>query len=195
MSGNADIDGLLWGYRWTFSELTYAFPTDTAEYLDNGYVEINGFTAMDAPWQAAILEILAGITGFITLDVVPTPPDEIATFRFGGAAKVNYTDDGTVAQATGLHVPGNGTAEANPPDIGDDFNPPYSAPYAQGDVWFNLANYPDIRPGTYGYSAGIMHEIGHSFGLKHGHASQYAHGEIFPKLPYQHNSYEYSVMT
>ena len=41
--------------------------------------------------------------------------------------------------------------------------------------------------GTYQYTAGIMHEIGHTLGLKHGHQA--------PTLPADHNSFEYSVMT
>jgi Ca2+-binding RTX toxin-like protein/ERCC4-related helicase len=44
--------------------------------------------------------------------------------------------------------------------------------------------------------AAFMHEIGHNLGgLKHGHVVQEGHGVEFPKLPFNHDSQEYSVMT
>jgi serralysin len=195
-SGHPDIDALLWGYRWSVLDLTYAFPADTAEYLDNGYAAIEGFAPFSAEWQAAARAVMVGVMDVTGLVLTETPPDSIATFRWAGAAELNYSDDATVLRYTGWHYPGgSGTAEGNPPELAHDDQPPLSAPFAQGDMWFYPPNYPDIRLGTYGYTAGLMHEFGHALGLKHGHVEQEAHGDLFPALPRARNSFEYSVMT
>src|SRR5262245_56321151 len=115
-----------------------------------------------------------------------------ADFRFGIAGQYNASD------GNGLHVPGlgDGTAEANPAD-------PLDATTAWGDSWFsNIAANPDgndnTNPvlGNFTFTAAFMHEIGHNLGgLKHGHVLQEGHGVEFPKLPFDHDSQEYSVMT
>ena len=60
-SGNQDIDGLLWGYRWDSVNLTYAFPTSSAQYINTGYTSVNGFTPLTAAQQNAYAQIIANI--------------------------------------------------------------------------------------------------------------------------------------
>jgi Ca2+-binding RTX toxin-like protein len=187
----SDINGVLWGYKWDHTNFTFSFPTSTAEYLTNGYQEITDFLALDTQQQDVVRTILAmyaAVTN-VTFTGVTTPA---ADFRFGFAGQYNTSD------GTGLHVPGNGdgTAEANPVD-------PADATTAWGDSWFsNIAANPDGNDntdpvlGNFTFTAAFMHEIGHNLGgLKHGHVVQEGHGVEFPKLPFDHDSQEYSVMT
>ena len=62
-------------------------------------------------------------------------------------------------------------------------------------MWFNPNGYNNPTIGSFQDAAGIMHELGHAMGLKHGHVTQAGHGVTFPTLPTDHDSYEYSVMT
>ena len=56
-----------------------------------------------------------------------------------------------------------------------------------GDAWFNLTDYNNPRPGSYAYMT-MLHEIGHTLGLDHGHSGNAV-------LPADHDSLEYTVMT
>jgi serralysin len=185
MSGNADIDGILWGWRWTSTNLTYSFPTGTAEYTDNGYDAVNGFQAFNASQQAAVVKILANYDAVCNVNFTAAAPGTVASLRFAEATSV---DDGM----NPLDV--KETATGTPPD-------PNEFPgWSWGDTWFSPTNYdqtPDV--GTYTYTAGLMHEIGHALGLKHGHVTQDVehdgHTDHLPALPANHNSQEYSIMT
>jgi hypothetical protein len=203
-SGNADIDGILWGYRWSGSSLTYSFPVNSTEYTNSGYTSVTGFQTLNAAQRLAVIGLLEGpssiesgnsIESFtnLTFTFVLTPS---ATLRFGNATSVDYTNDSTVATHTGDHVPGNGgTAEANPPESAFGGVAPFSPGYAQGDTWLTAGAYNNPTLGSFQYTAGIMHEIGHNLGLKHGQITQAKHGTTFPTLPANHDSQEYSVMT
>lgn len=198
LSGNTDIDGLLWGWAWGSggpTNLTFSFPTGTAEYTDNGYVQIDNFNAFNATQQTAVRTALANVASFCNLTFTETTAT-FAVLRYANASQVNYTNDSSVASNTGLHQLGNsGTAEANPPELAYNGNAPFSAPYAQGDSWYTNGGYTNPVLGSFQNAAGIMHETGHNLGLKHGHVTQSGHGVSFPALPADHNSYEYSVMT
>ena len=197
LSGTQDIDGILWGYKWNATALTYAFPDARSDYV--GYQEINNFQAFNADQRGAVVEILNDISSFTNLTFTPGS-HEGATLRFAEATTINYSDNDTVLGRTGLHRPGfpntgPGTAEANPPEEIFNGGTPTSAKFAQGDSWFNTRDYDVPTLGTYAYFTTFMHEIGHNLGLKHGHGVGWAHGLDFPALPADHNSYEYSVMT
>jgi VCBS repeat-containing protein len=195
LTGNDDIDGVLWGWAWGdggTETLNFSFPTSTAEYTDNGYSSITGFNAFNAAQQTAVRAALANVASFTNLVFVETT-DTFATLRYAEASAIVYTTDSDVAS----HMQTNplNTAEANPPELGFGGDPPFSAPYAQGDSWYNPSNYNNPTLGSYQDTAGIMHETGHNLGLKHGHVTQDAHGDTFPALPADHDSQEYSVMT
>lgn len=176
-SGNQDIDGILWGYKWDATNLTYSMPTITAEY---GYTQINGFEAMNAAQITAIHRIMANYDSVCSLSFTYTTAAG-AYIRFAEASSI---DRGSLDT---LHT--IGTAEGTPPDP-DNFNSS-----SWGDTWYNHTSYNNPSVGSFAYAAGFMHEVGHALGLKHGHSSQYGHGVLFPILPSDHDSYEYSVMT
>lgn len=189
-TGIQDIDGVLWGWKWDSTNISFSFPTGTAEY--SSYVAINGFSTFSALQRTAARNDLANVASFTNLTFTETTSSG-ALLRYAEASSVNYTNDSSVATHTGLHS--LNTAEANPPELAYGGTAPYSASYAQGDSWYNPTNYDNPVVGSYAYTAGVMHETGHNLGLKHGHATQDGHGTTFPMLPAAHNSQEYSVMT
>lgn len=191
-TGDDDIDGILWGWRWDFSDFTFSFPRNTANY--QGYAAIEGFQGFGDAQQAATRKILNHVESFCDVRFTEAEPSQgIANFRFAEARKVNYTNDQGLTAFPGLHR--IDSAEANPPEDYYFGKPPTAPIFSQGDSWYNRSDYDDVRLGTFAYSAGLMHETGHNLGLKHGHVVQQGHGQTFPRLPRDHNSYEYSVMT
>jgi len=191
-TGNDDIDGILWGWKFDSSNLSFSFPTTggTAEYPD--YEAINGFDPFNATQQTAVRAILGNIASFTNLTFTETTAAG-AVMQYAGATSINYTDDATVAGKTGLFT--LGTAVGSPPELAYDGNPPFAPTYSQGDTWYNATGYDNPTLGSFQYAAGVMHETGHALGLKHGHVTQDGHGITFPMLPADHDSYEYSVMT
>jgi serralysin len=192
-SGNQDIDGILWGWEWGSGgaqNLTYSFPTGTAEY--SGYAAVNGFSSFNTTQQTAVRSILTNVASFSNLTFTETTGSG-AILRYAEASSINYTNNSAVATYTGLHT--INTAEATPPELAYNGTAPFSPSYAQGDSWYNPSGYNNPVRGSFQYAAGIMHETGHNLGLKHGHVTQSGHGVTFPTLPSNHDSYEYSVMT
>jgi len=184
-----DIDGVMWGWRWSsnqpngHTQLTYSFPTSTASY--GGYTSIDGFETFNAHQQAAARKILAMYDSVCNVDFVFTTDGASGNIRMAEADAVN---DGTGSVTID-------TAMGNPPD-------PNCSPLAsQGDTWFNHAWYNSPASGDFAFASGLMHEIGHALGLKHGHVSQEvqdANGTVLytnPTLAPDHDSNEYSVMT
>ena len=191
-TGDDDIDGILWGWRWDFSDFTFSFPRNTANY--QGYAGIEGFQGFGDAQQAATRKILNHVESFCDVRFTEAEPSQgVANFRFAEARKVNYTNDPGLTAFPGLHR--IDSAEANPPEDYYFGKPPTAPIFSQGDSWYNRSDYDDVRLGTFAYSAGLMHETGHNLGLKHGHTTQSGHGTLFPELPFDHDSLEYSVMT
>ena len=161
-----------------------------AEY--GSYTAINGFSSFNATQQDAVRWTLDQVSSFCNLTFTETAAAG-ALLRYAEATSINYTNNAAVATHTGLH--NINTAEANPPELSYMGTAPYSPGYAQGDSWYNPSGYNNPTLGSFQRVAGIMHETGHNLGLKHGHATQSGHGTLFPTLPANHDSYEYSVMT
>ncbi len=180
-----DIDGLLWGgWRWEQTDLTYSFPTTSSQY--GGYLQINGLEVFNAAQQAESVRAIKmyGAVCGLTFTKAANPAD--GNIRMAEATTYNAND------GNGLHGPGGGvTAEANPPDDADYPN------HVQGDSWFTHSLYNAPKPGNFASAAGIIHEIGHALGLKHGHAQNKdsGFGSNFITLPFDHDSQEYSIMT
>jgi serralysin len=173
-----DIDGLLSGFAWYGSQITYSFPNSASDY-GKAY---NGFTPFTPVQQDAVTSALSGgvydpangffetgsfggISSFASLQFVLVPygssNDSSALMRFASAKSVS-------------------DAYSNYPSEKD----------TGGDSWFSLNGYYSRPvPGSGGY-AGILHEIGHDVGLKHSFENS-----GFGTVPANHNSLEYTVMS
>jgi serralysin len=183
-SGNQGVDALLWGYAWDNPNLTYSFPTSAADYAYSG--GITGFEAFSAFQKAMATKAIRNFDDVCGLKLTLTTVAGAGNLRFAEATTLQYFQGGPI------RPPGNppepGTAEAVPPD-------PNLPNYAHGDSWFNHQYYNNPRLGGWSFAAGVMHELGHAVGLKHGHTTQDAHGITFPKLPAAFDGQEFSVMT
>jgi serralysin len=179
-SGYRDIDGVLWGWCWQINQpnnhtlLSYSFPKSTASYV--GYTAVNGFEAFNAKQQAAAIKVLHMFDNVCNVDFQYTADPTQANIRMAEANSINVGS-------------GNfnlGTAYGIAPD-------PNNAPaFSHGDTWFNHTFYNTPTLGNFAFASGIMHEIGHALGLKHGHvpddvlnaSGQYAYS--VPALSFDH---------
>jgi Ca2+-binding RTX toxin-like protein len=182
-----DIDGILWGWQWSPNQsnghtaLYYSFPTSSAAY---GY-SVSGFEAFNAAQQAAATRALANYDAVCNLDFYFTADGASGNVRFAMAETFSFggfTWSGT-------------TAYGLAPDDA------HVVLAAQGDTWFNHTSYDAPEIGSFAYACGILHEVGHALGLKHGQDAQVvydANGNLLytnPALPAAHDGLEYSVMT
>ena len=166
-TGNVYVDGVLSGDKWAVSSLTFSFPTDPSYYGSNyGSGEPNNnFKAFTAVQQSAVRLVLQ---------------------NYASVANVTFTEvTETSTQHADLRL-----AESDTPGTAWAYYPTTAA--IGGDAWFNNSThwYDDPVKGSYGWLT-IMHEFGHTMGLKHPHEVSGAFGTV----PVDHDSLEYSVMS
>ncbi len=148
-TGDRDTDAVLIGSRWTPTTLTFSFPTSGGFYKDQGYGkkdEPSEHVVFNEAQQTAARYAFALVSGYTNLTFVEVTESKTVhgDFRF------SQTDLDAV-----------GSAYANFP----------SSSLQSGDIWFGRTGQPFYdtpAPGNWG-QATIMHELGHSLGLKHGH--------------------------
>jgi serralysin len=166
-TGNADIDGLLAGTKWS-GAITYSFPDSASDYPSFNYSQKNepgvpGFTKAPAAMQAATDYAIGLIQGYTNIQISKSPTD---------------ASDIQIAQSPA----------ANPTSYA--YYPWSSA--SGGDVWFGTAyNYANAKLGNYLFAT-AMHELGHSLGLKH---SQETGGVANVAVPSAHDDSEYTIMS
>lgn len=169
------IRSLLIGTSWSASprtgaNVTYAFPTSLYTYRPDYYFdEPNYGFLLTSIQQAAItagLMKIANVANITFTNKVETPTDQ-ATIRIAGSSQVDYF--GAYAWA---YYPGN---------------------YDEGgDIWFSelwdnsISSAANVAPGTYNFLA-VIHEIGHSVGLKHSFSGS-------PVLPAFQDNWFYTMM-
>lgn len=179
LSGNRDVDALLWGTAYTARSFSYSFPSrpsyyysSEAAFLDGSEAYFvldeprHGFQELNARQIVAVEHALAEIAGITALEfrqVVETDTT-IADFRFAESRAV-------------------ATAHGTFPE-----NESYS-----GDTWFNRSDYNRPAIGSLA-NMQILHEIGHGLGLKHAHEREGFSGEGVSLAP-AHDSLELTVMT
>jgi len=138
-TSNADIDGLLSGYKWT-GAITYSFPDAASDYPSYTYGdnEPASFTQSPAAMQSAINYAVGLVKSYtnISLQYAGTNGADIMVGQSSAANPTSYA-----------YYPGN-------------YGP-------GGDVWFGTAYpYAQAALGNY-YFATALHEFGHALGLKH----------------------------
>ncbi len=179
-----NVRALLMDYRWTTSfdgsvpatTMTYAFPTSSSDYSKvPGYpwsAALSTFAPLMDSQKAAVIAGVDLVASYTQLTFTPAASASAAdaTLRFG-----NWNPPG-------------GHSEAR--------FPPNHGPYAptdsreSGDIFLGSnGQAPANFFGTDDFNT-IIHEMGHAFGLKHGHDSSF-NGALAP----QYNDNEFSVMT
>ncbi|MCK1743550.1 M10 family metallopeptidase C-terminal domain-containing protein [Bradyrhizobium sp. 139] len=166
-TNNADIDGLLSGYKWS-GAITYSFPDSPSDYANpysggDGEPTTSGFASAPSQMQAAINYAIGLILGYTNANIqyAGTNGADIMVAQSPSANPTSYA-----------YYPGN-----------------YAA---GGDVWFGTQyNYSLAKLGNY-YFTTALHELGHAFGLKH---SQETGGPANVAVPSAHDDSEYTVMS
>lgn len=178
-TGNSYIDALIQGSRW-IGAITYSFPDSRTDY-EASYPEADaaGFGQVSFAHMQAARSVLEGFSPYT------------------GGPRMSLTAVEGFTNAV-LSDAGSNTADiriAKSSYAGPTAYAYYPAPnngYFAGDVWFGTSyGYSNARLGNYEYLT-MMHELGHSLGLKHAHE---AGGVANMAMPSDRDSLEFTVMS
>ena len=149
-TGIRNVDATLIGSKWGTTNLTFSFPTSGTNYNGSvpiydgvGNYHIDLGTQQQAAARAALAQ-LAAVSGLTFTEITETD-------TVHANIRISQTADQDVPSAYGTF--------------------PSDKVIASGDIWFGRNNQPyyDLAfKGTWGFAT-MMHEIGHTMGLKHGH--------------------------
>jgi Ca2+-binding RTX toxin-like protein len=149
-TGVRNIDAVLIGSKWGTTNLTYSFPTSGTNYNGIGYDPqgVSDYHIVLGPQQQAAARaafaMLSSLTGLTFTEITDTD-------TVHANIRISQTADQDVPSAFG--------------------NFPSDTKGLAGDIWFGRNNQPyyDLpAKGDWGFAT-MMHEIGHTMGLKHGH--------------------------
>jgi serralysin len=192
-TGDARIDGILLDQRWA-AAISYSDPDAADDYAQPYFIDSNengvsaqheGFGQISADQLSAVHGVLNAEASFYGVN------RGLAGFSIEGFtnASVYYAVSGSGASTIRLgNTEDVSTARvADFPNLAATGNPNHG-----GDVWFGGAGRNPVV-GSYHYHA-VLHELGHAFGLKHGHDADTSYGG-FGAVPAAFDSLEYTVMT
>jgi serralysin len=164
-TGNQDVDGLLSGTRWS-GTVTYSFPDSASDYpsgYGSGEPTAAGFGQVSAAQQQAVHTVMAQIEAFTNVNI---------DFAGTNGADIRLAQSSAANPTAYAYYPSGSFSEG-------------------GDVWFGTSyDYGSPKLGDYSYAT-IIHELGHSFGLKHSHEV----GGVAGAVPSNHDALEFSVMS
>jgi len=152
---------LVYGERWDERNLTFAFPDQASDYGSYGSGEAASFSSFNNTQMTAALAAFSMLESYTGLNFTRLTRNE-------GSAEIRLS-------------------ESNMPSTAWAYYPSNS--YQSGDVWLDKTLYDTPVSGTYAWHS-LMHEIGHSIGLKHGHDTS-----GYGALDAAHDQMSYSVMT
>lgn len=184
-TGNPYIDGLIYGRYYIASNFTYSFPASASVYGANYSSNYNepgiGFRQVSSSQIGAAEWILSGTSGHADIIQRYGAISSFTNLTFtevNGDADLRFGATGSAQVRTALaYLPQNSNAA--------------------GDTWFGKfydgtsADYRDVKVGNYAYAT-LIHEIGHTLGLKH---AQEAGGPANVAVPFDKNDVEFSVMS
>ncbi|HEV7660426.1 MAG TPA: VCBS domain-containing protein [Allosphingosinicella sp.] len=149
-TGIRNVDATLIGSKWGTTNLTFSFPTNGSNYNGSvpiydgvGNYHIDLGTQQQAAARAALAQ-LSAVSGLTFTEITETD-------TVHANIRISQTADQDVPSAYGTF--------------------PSDKVIASGDIWFGRTSQPyyDLAfKGTWGFAT-MMHEIGHTMGLKHGH--------------------------
>jgi Ca2+-binding RTX toxin-like protein len=183
-TGEARIDGLMGGAKWT-GALTWSAPATASSYgsvySPNGELkfsedQFNTYfqSAFGSAQYDAFKLIISELTQFTNLQITESESDS-ATFRLGNLSEPTAgTEDRTTYDSMAVAFA---------------YFPQSDATHA-GDIWFRGSGFLTPTIGTHAYAT-LLHEFGHALGLKHGHENFSVYGVLPPDEDY----FEYSLMT
>ena len=149
-SGNRNVDATLIGVKWGIQDLTYSFPTSGSNYNGLAY-DSNGVSLYHL--DAGTLQQSSARAGFAMI---------------AAATGLTFTE---IADTDTVHA-NIRISQSGDQDVGSAYGGfPSDTRTVAGDIWFGRTNQPfyDLAvKGSWGYST-MLHEIGHTMGLKHGH--------------------------
>ena len=179
-SGTNSIDGLVHGSKWSTGALIYSF-WDSAS---------GNWSAAEKQAMHAALDSLAAVANVTFTEITPT-----------GSVKDNTSDLSFYFSALDASTLGLGYFP-DPPLI-DSFLPSFgdtraSYPTAEGDIQFNKTNegwVNNLALGGDGFQT-IIHELGHTLGLKHPHDDGANGKPTFNQLGLgSYDNYQYTMMS
>lgn len=174
-SGDARVDGLLSGYVWDTRSLTFSDPDRALDYGAGYPSSLAGFSRVTAATLGAARAIL----------------DADTDADAGRAAQAGFSVEGLTGLSIRSLAGGSGAGDIR---LGNASSVPTALAYmpgagAGGDVWFGASG---RAPSTGNYDhVTVLHELGHSLGLKHAHEARGSFGAV----PLALDSLEYTVMT
>jgi hypothetical protein len=161
------VNGVLGGTKWAVDSFTFSFPTSPSEYgkaygFGEAFANFQAFNSAQQDAVHSILDLYASAAD-LTFTEINEISTQHATIRFAESDKPS-------------------TAWAYYPSSGAE----------AGDAWFrhSYGLYDNPIKGTYAWLT-ILHETGHTLGLKH---PQEAQG-YFRAMPADHDSLEFTVMS